>query len=161
MKNILIRLGKITRAVEDYTLISILAGMMLLAVSQIIMRNFLEMGLSWIDPLIRISVLWVALIGAMIGTRQGGHISVDLLAQYVSPAYKEILQRVIAAISASISGMMCWVSFWFVLDEYEYGIAAFGNVPSWPFEIIMPIGFAVICFRFITFIFTGNQEQNL
>jgi len=148
------------RTVEDYTLVSILIGMMLLAVTQIFLRNIFESGLSWIDPLVRIGVLWIALIGAMIGTRKGGHISIDILAQYIPEHLKSVLVRVTSVISASICGLMSWVSIKFLIEEYEYGITAFGSVPAWPFELIIPIGFSVMTLRFATLIITGHQEED-
>lgn len=147
------------RKVEDYTLVVILIGMMLLAVTQIFLRNFFESGLSWIDPLVRIGVLWIALIGAMIGTRKGGHISIDILAQYIPEHLKGVLVRVTSAVSASICGLMSWVSIKFLIEEYEYGVSAFGSIPAWPFELIMPIGFSVMTVRFAVLIITGQQEN--
>lgn len=154
------KLFQLGRNIEDYTLVSILIGMMLLAVTQILLRNIFESGISWIDPLVRIGVLWIALIGAMIGTRQGGHISIDILAQYIPERLKNTLVRVTSAISASICALMSWVSVKFLMEEFEYGVTAFGAIPAWPFELIMPIGFTVMALRFATLIITGQQDAD-
>ena len=56
-------------SVENAAMVLILFGMLVLAVAQILLRNVSGGGLIWIDPLLRIAVLWIAMIGAMIGTR--------------------------------------------------------------------------------------------
>ena len=48
---------------EEILLGSFLILMVLLGFIQILFRNVLSVGLYWIDPLLRHSVLWVALLG--------------------------------------------------------------------------------------------------
>ena len=52
----------------------LLTGMILLATTQILMRNLWDTGLAWADPSLRIAVLWVALLGALAATRDDNHI---------------------------------------------------------------------------------------
>ncbi len=133
---------------ENSLLVLILSSMMVLAVSQIVMRNLFGTGVTWIDPVIRISVLWIAILGAMIGTREGNHIAIDLLTQYVKGPIIVWVMRLVHLLSASICSLMAWVSVTFVYDELLYNTPAFGNLPAWPFQIIMPLGFAVMAVRF-------------
>ena len=35
------------------------------------------------------------------------------------------------------------------MDEREFATIIFNNIPAWPFQIIIPIGFALMSFRFI------------
>ena len=51
----------------------------MLALAQILLRNVFDIGFLWLESLLKIQVLWLALQGAMIGTRQGRHIRIDLL----------------------------------------------------------------------------------
>lgn len=143
---------------ENSLLVLILSSMMILAVSQIVMRNLLGTGVTWIDPVIRISVLWIAIVGAMIGTREGNHIAIDLLAQYAKGPLVEVVMRMVHLLSAGICGLMAWVSVEFVYDEWVYNTPSFGNLPAWPFEIILPLGFAVMGVRFAMKAIVGHQE---
>ena len=81
------RLIKAVNIVEDWLLISMLAVMVILAVTQIAYRNVAGGGLAWIDPLLRMLVLWVALSGAVIASRTDNHIRIDLFAKYISDRY--------------------------------------------------------------------------
>ncbi len=64
---------------EDGLLALLLAVMIVLAGTQILMRNLFDSGFVWIDPLLRVLVLWFGLIGATVATRHNKHIRIDLL----------------------------------------------------------------------------------
>jgi len=149
------------RAAESAMLVILLLGMMILAVAQIAMRNLLGTGVTWIDPLIRIAVLWIALIGAMIGTREGNHIAIDLLNQYIKGRWKWVVERLANALSAFVCAIMSWASILFVHDEYLYDTPAFGALPAWPFELIIPIGFSVMTIRFSLRVLLPSQEARV
>jgi TRAP-type C4-dicarboxylate transport system permease small subunit len=149
------------RAAESAMLVILLLGMMILAVAQIAMRNLLGTGVTWIDPLIRIAVLWIALIGAMIGTREGNHIAIDLLNQYIKGRWKWVVERLANALSAFVCAIMSWASILFVYDEYLYDTPAFGALPAWPFELIIPIGFSVMTIRFALRVLLPSQEARV
>ena len=63
-------------------LISLLISMILLSSGQIVLRNFFDIGIIWIDPLLRVLVLWTALVGATVASRENKHIRIDLLSRY-------------------------------------------------------------------------------
>ena len=52
------------RLIENAILVSVLTSMVLVATYQVIARNFFDTGLLWGDALVRVLVLWVALVGA-------------------------------------------------------------------------------------------------
>ena len=62
--------------IEDSILVTLLISMVTLAVAQIVMRNAFNSGLLWMDPLLRIMVLWIALFGALVGSREQRHVSI-------------------------------------------------------------------------------------
>jgi TRAP-type C4-dicarboxylate transport system permease small subunit len=66
---------------EDALLVVLLSTMIVLAGTQIILRNFLDSGFVWIDPLLRVLVLWLGLLGATVATRNNKHIRIDLLSK--------------------------------------------------------------------------------
>ena len=55
--------------VEDFVLALLLSAMILLASAQIFLRNLFDSSLSWGDPMLRILVLWVGLLGALAASR--------------------------------------------------------------------------------------------
>ncbi|MDZ7685875.1 MAG: TRAP transporter small permease subunit [Gammaproteobacteria bacterium] len=77
------RLPRFLHYIEDGALIAALVSMLSMALLQIVLRNFFGTSLLWIEPFVRILVLWIAVLGAMVATRQGNHISIDVVARYV------------------------------------------------------------------------------
>ena len=57
-------------AVEDGILVSLLAAMIGLAGTQIVLRNLWDTSIGWGDPLLRVTVMRVGLLGAMAANRR-------------------------------------------------------------------------------------------
>ena len=70
----LVRLNRLISRLEDSLLIGLVASLLLLAVAQIVLRNAFGEGILWAEPVMRIAVLWIAMIGGMVACREGGHI---------------------------------------------------------------------------------------
>lgn len=134
--------------VERVLLATILLMMISLSVLQIGLRNLMDTSWYWIDPFTRLLVLWLAVLGAMVATRTGEHIAIDALGHYLKPRLARLVSALTQGFAALVTGVMAWHSTRFVLDEWQYGGTAFAGLPVWPFEIIMPLGFAWMCFRF-------------
>lgn len=133
---------------ERLLLATILLTMISLSVLQIGLRNLVEVSWYWIDPFTRLLVLWLAILGAMVATRTGEHIAIDALGHYLRPPMARLVTSMAQAFAAFVTGLMAWHSTRFVLDEWQFGGTTFSGLPVWPFEIIMPVGFAWMCFRF-------------
>ena len=143
------RLSHITTLFENGLMALLLTSMIVLAASQIVMRNVWDTGLSWSDPLLRIMVLWLGLFGAMAATRSHEHISIDILSRFLPPFWKRTARRVTDLFSAAICALIAYHATLFVLMEKEDGMIAFANVPAWICESIIPIGFGVMALRFL------------
>jgi C4-dicarboxylate transporter, DctQ subunit len=147
-KRHIVRLIKAVNKIEDWLLISMLAVMVVLAVTQIVYRNFSGGGVAWIDPLLRMLVLWVALSGAVIASRTDNHIRIDFFAKYISGKYYFYIKRVVHAYCVVICAVIAWYSVSFVQMDYEYETEAFAGMPAWITELIIPIAFGLMAFRY-------------
>lgn len=135
-------------AIEDGLLALLLTSMIGVAALQVIMRNFMDSGLYWGDSAVRVMVLWVALLGAMVASRKDDHIRIDLLNHFLPDHLKRHLRRIINVFTCAILVLFAWSSAVFVGYEYEDQTMAFGSVPAWVCEIIMPIGAGVMSLRY-------------
>lgn len=156
-------LGRLIAYVEESLLALLLGVMIILATSQIFMRNLWESGVDWSDPLLRVLVLWLGLLGAMAATRDGSHIKIDLLTKFLPAAASRYLASISNLVSAVICGIVCYHASRFVMMEHADGATAFANIPAWLCEIIIPIGFGLMALRFfadtITGLFTSQQRS--
>lgn len=135
--------------IENGLLIALFLSMLLIAVAQIVMRNVFDSGLFWAESYIRISVLWVVLLGAMIGSRKGDHISIDFFVHKMGGKSRLVIQRITDLFSAVLCFIIAYHSTIFIQSEYQDGGIAFSIVPNWLCELIIPITFAVIACRYL------------
>jgi TRAP-type C4-dicarboxylate transport system permease small subunit len=154
------RIINIINRLEDWFLVLMLSVMVVLAVTQIVYRNFFDSGLSWADPLLRVMVLWVALAGAVIATRTDNHIRIDYFTRYFSKTFCACVQRLVYLFSVSVCALISWHAARFVQMEYEFNTIAFANVPSWLTALIIPLGFGLMAIRYaILFVYPPEQEK--
>lgn len=107
------------------------------------------LGLAdWTEPLVRLLVLWITFLGASLLTRQQKHIRIDLLPALVSGKWITAREILVNLTGAVVSGIMLKASFNYIQGEMAFGTSLFLNLPSWIGQIILPLGFALICFRF-------------
>ncbi|MBK6758569.1 MAG: hypothetical protein IPG70_13625 [Moraxellaceae bacterium] len=66
MKLVIQRVLYVVHRLEDSILVALLLAMIVLAVTQIALRNGFDTGITWADALLRVMVLWIALLGAMV-----------------------------------------------------------------------------------------------
>ena len=143
------QLRRAAARIEDLVLTLLLTGMILLAFLQIVLRNTADFSISWGDPMLRILVLWLALAGAIVATRDDNHIRIDILSRFLPESFHRLLKRLIDLFSAAVCGTIAWQAMLFVIMEQEDGAAAFSNIPVWTLELILPIGFGVMALRFL------------
>lgn len=128
---------------------SALVSMLVMALVQILLRNFFDSGLLWAESFLRILVLWVAMLGAMVATRERNHISIDLVSCYLPEVGARVVSLLTNLIAAAVCGTVAWYAFVLVQFEYVDETIAFASVPSWVCQAIMPFGFAVMALRFV------------
>jgi C4-dicarboxylate transporter DctQ subunit len=135
--------------IEDWILVSLVIFMVFLAFLQVILRNFFDLGIIWGDILLRHIVLWVGFIGASLATKNNKHINIDLFKRLHKGISQRIINLIINIVAAFVSAYLAFAAFRFVLDEKEFESVIFNNIPAWPFQTIIPIGFTLMSIRFI------------
>ena len=131
-------------------LVTILLALMILAVfSQIVLRNFFATGIDWSDALVRYLVVWVAFIGAAIATREGKHITIDVLSRWLTGRGSIAVEALACFFSAVICGLLTLAAIKFIWFEAQMGGTAFFKLPVWVPELIMPVTFGLMTLRFV------------
>ncbi|MCK5189993.1 MAG: TRAP transporter small permease subunit [Methylococcales bacterium] len=153
-QGMLARLLRITHILEDSFLIMLLSSMIILAVTQIVLRNFFDSGLQWIDPLLRLLVLWVGMAGAMVATREDHHISMDVFTRTMSIRVQQIVRVFTDVFTCLVAAIIAYHAVRLVLMDREAESIAFASIPSWVCELILPLAFGVIALRYFIFAVT-------
>ncbi len=136
-------------ALEDGLLTVLLVGMIGLGVAQILLRNFWQTSLSWGDPVLRIALLWLTLLGAIVATRDRNHISIDLLSHFLPPVLRIWSQRLTDLFAALVCALLSWQGARFTYFEWQDESRLLAGFPAWIAEAIIPVGFGIIALRFL------------
>ena len=147
MSKLLRIIDKSLAAVENTLIIILVAVMVLMAFLQVILRNF-DAGLLWADIFLRHLVLWVGFIGASLATRDEKHISIDALSRLVPERFLPYVKLIVDAVTLVICLVLANAGYQFLGYEIEANTILFNDIPAWPFQLIIPAGFALIAFRF-------------
>ena len=151
IQSILAGLEKAGRTAEDTVLVLILTGMILLAASQIVLRNFFGFGFIWADELLRMLVLWIAVAGAVAASRTDKHINIAVLDRFLPDKIGLVVKVIVDLFTAAVCLVVTWYSINFVQTSYEYQDVLMGNVPAWILQLVMPVGFGLISWRYLLF----------
>jgi TRAP-type C4-dicarboxylate transport system permease small subunit len=145
----LTRAEAIGRWLENALLVTLFAALMLLAVTQIALRNVWSAGLPWADGLIRIGVLWIAILGAVAASRDGKHIAINLAPRLLPAHWGRRVLIVVEAFTAVVAAIMAWHAWAFVRDSRAFGDVMLGDWPAWVFQAVLPIGFGLVAYRYL------------
>jgi len=151
LQSILASLDKAGRTAEDAVLVLILTAMILLAASQIVLRNFFGFGFIWADELLRMLVLWIAVAGAVAASRTDKHINIAVLDRFLPPKTGAAVKVLVDLFTAGICLVVTWYSVNFVRTSYEYQDVLLGSVPAWILQLVLPVGFGLISWRYLLF----------
>ncbi len=124
-----------------------LTGLILLASTQILLRNVFSTSLGWGDSIVRLMVLWLAVLGAIAASREHKQIKIDLLTRSLSGVPQKAAHFVTDAFTVAVTSLLAWHSWRFVQDSRLYGDVLVSDWPAWIFQLILPVGFALIAYR--------------
>ena len=134
---------------ETVLIVAIVCFMIVLAFLQVVLRNIFAQGLLWGDILLRQLVLWIGFIGASLATREEKHITIDLFGRMLPARGKHIVKVITHLFSAVICFFLAKAAWVFVMEEREMATTLFNDIPAWYFQLILPVGFLLMSFRFV------------
>ena len=134
--------------VEQTLIITFLSFMISLAFLQIVLRNVFSTGLDWGDSFLRNLVLWIGFIGATLATKEGKHINIDIVSRWLPSLGRNIVMLITHLFSFSVCCLLTYAALKFIGNEVQMGNRTLLNIPAWIPEMILPMTFALMTFRF-------------
>ncbi len=106
-----------------------------------------DSGIDGADVLLRHGVLWVALLGASLATRQARHIRIDIVSRLIPAAYRAWIERITGLAAFAVSATLTGAGWTLVRFEREARTVLALGIPTWVTQVIIPLGFLAITFR--------------
>jgi TRAP-type C4-dicarboxylate transport system permease small subunit len=142
-------LGLLYERLEEILLVVFVVLMVSLGFLQIVFRNLISIGIVWVDPLVRHLVLWIALLGASVATREDRHIRIDVLSGILSPPARRRLQGSLEIFSAAVCLLLVSPAIRFMQNDYQAGKVLALGIPMWVSQVVMPAILLVLGVRFL------------
>ena len=158
--NILKRIDNFLSKIEGWLIVVMLWLMVLLTFIQVGLRSLYTYGhfqwanallgrIDWSGPFVSLLVLWLTFLGASLLTKEGKHINIDLFSSLLPERWLPVREVLLAFVCVFISAIMVKVSIGYIRMEMVFGGAAFCDIPAWSGQMILPAGFALLCFHFL------------
>lgn len=146
---VLSRLEQLGRAIETALLVILLSSLMLVAGTQIMLREVLSFGFIWVNELQHLMVLWLAMIAMMAACRDDRHIRIDALYKVLPKKALKIARVIVDLFAASVCIVVAWQVFRFVQLEHEFNDHVLVDTPAWLAHSIVPVAFFLTGYRFL------------
>jgi tripartite ATP-independent transporter DctM subunit len=123
-----------------------LAGIMLLPLAEIATRLLFHRGIPGAGPFTLNLTIWVALLGAAVGAREGKLLTLAT-GEFLPRGFINIAHVVSGFAGAAIAMMFAVGGFAFVASERETRTIIAVDVPVWISALVFPIAFTLIALR--------------
>ncbi len=146
-EGILARLTRWGIAAENATLVLLFTAMMLLAVTQIVLRVFFSSGFVWANDLIKLIVLWITLVASIAASRSDRHLRIDVVSQFVPEKYARFPRLIVDSFAATVCAILAWHSYLYV--KLLSGEVILFAIPAWVVYGILPLSLTIMAYRFL------------
>ncbi len=140
------RLGQL---IENTALVLLLGTMIVVAVGQIVLREFFDTGLVWASGVLKLIVLWLTMIAAIAASRDDRHIRIDAISHLLPPLAIRITRVIVDLFAAAVCVVIAWQAWRYLQLEIEFEETVIIDTPAWIAHIVVPVGFIVTAYRFV------------
>jgi tripartite ATP-independent transporter DctM subunit len=142
----------------------LLSAMILIPLIEAFGRRFIGTGIPGASGWVQHLTLWVGLLGAILATIKGNHLSISVTQLINSKETSSLLQRINEICSIAILLILVWASIELVYFQYDSPENIGGWFPVWLAQATMPVTFVfmtIITFRKFIVILTLSGKNLL
>ncbi len=137
----------------------VVLSMVGLSFTQVVMRLLFNAGLLWADSVLTHLVLWLALLGGTLATREGRQISIDLLTRIPNPKVRTLFRWLGGVFTVIVCFLLARGSIAFLDMQQDIGgFLTATKVPSWWAAVILPAGFSLIAVQVLLNLALGRTD---
>jgi TRAP-type C4-dicarboxylate transport system permease small subunit len=125
-------------------------ALMLVVVADVSLRYLFNAPLSWSYEVVSKYLMpGLFFLAASHTLKAHGHVTVDILHNYLGRRTRYVLQALISGLAAPAFGVAAWVSAQKTLEDFGSGAADTSGLglPSWTVSLMLPLGFGLLALR--------------
>ena len=148
--------------IENGVLIGTFIIMVIASFVQVLNRNIFHLGISWLEELSRYCMIYMALLAAEIGLRDGTQIAVTALTDKLKGTFKNVVEIIAKAVVCVTSFKLLWMQS--VSNQVSPGLGLPMIVPyfaiTFSFAIISIVQVSTLV-NMVIKLFTGEKEASV
>jgi len=141
---------RVVDTLAAYLACVMLFALMLVVVADVSLRYLFNAPLSWSYDTISLFLLpGVFFLSASYTLSTHGHVSVDILHNYVSQRTRYVFEALSSAIAAPTFGFIAWIAAQSTWKDWQMGtyLTSGLEVPTWAVSFLLPLGFGLLTVR--------------
>lgn len=137
-------LDKVLSTLENWVAALAFALVTAVAFTNVVSRYFLDASLAFTAEITINVAVWLTMIGAVIGVREGSHLGFSLLHEKLAGTPKKVLTVVIGTAMVLFFAVLLWYGWEQVASQIENGRSTPSmQIPQWLFTLALPVGSAL------------------
>jgi C4-dicarboxylate transporter DctQ subunit len=150
---------------EEGLVMFLMAAMTVVTFMQVVARYVFNYSFVWALELTGVMFAWLIFIGMSYGVRVGAHIGVDVIVKSLAPRAARVVGSLAAALCIVYALIVTWGGWQYVTKMHDVGILMQDMpVQQWIPRLVIPLGFALLAFRFAQVLWrlaTGQEAHML
>ena len=134
---------------ENLLLVVALAAMLLLPVTEILLRQVFKTGVSGSSAIVQHLTLIVGMLGGAIAARDGRLLALSPVQTLLKGRARVAAKVFSSGFAAAICFFLCLASLQYVLALKPLGKILVYGIPVWVIQLFLPLGFGLITLRLI------------
>jgi len=148
-------LGRGLARFEDLLLALALGGILVVPITEMVMRTFFGEGLIGSNAITQHFTLLVSMLGGAVAAREARLLTLSQGFAELPAPWGWWCELVRVGVAAGVSGLLAWASWKLMLFEKEGGAVIAYGVPVWAAQGVLVIGYSLVAWRLVRHI--GEQ----
>jgi tripartite ATP-independent transporter DctM subunit len=140
---------RLAREGENLLLVAALAAMLLLPVTEILLRRVFKTGISGSSVIVQHLTLIVGMLGGAIAARDRRLLALSPVQTLLAGQGRAAAKVFSGGFAAAICFFLCLASLQYVLAVKPLGKILVYGIPVWVIQLILPLGFGLITLRLV------------
>lgn len=142
----------------DYIVALIISAISILTITQVFLRYVMNSPLFWSEELTRYLIIWLTFLGAGLGVRHRGHITVEFLARMFPLSFQRILNFGLDILIISYLLILCWLGVK-VMKVFMVFKSSALSIPQGYIFLAVPVGAAIMIYHKVRQILKTNGSR--
>lgn len=136
--------------VEAAAILVLILSAFAIGTMQVVLRYVFNTGFPWSEGVFVMLTVWAMLLAGSRAVRDGLHVRVDIVLQFVSPRVRVVFDVVSLAASWALCGYFAYCGYLYVRFVHSINaVSAEAYLPEWIIYLIVPAAMAAFFIRYL------------